>query len=141
MLKENIITERLVLRNMTIEDAKDVYQIWSTEENSKYMCDPVESIEEIESIFLSPESSDNYLLVVIDNNLKDIIGTICFGPTTCPHEWGFGYSFKKSAWGNGYARETVKSIIKFGISQGIKTFVSDCAAENTGLANVLSKCG
>lgn len=54
---------------------------------------------------------------------------------------GFGYSFKKLAWGNGYARETVKSIIKFVISQVIKKFVADCAAENTGLDNVLSKCG
>ena len=43
--------------------------------------------------------------------------------------------------GNGYARETVKSIIKFGISQGIKTFVSDFAAENNASARVLNKCG
>jgi ribosomal-protein-alanine N-acetyltransferase len=141
MLKEKIITERLVLRNMTKEDAKDVYEIWSTEENSKYMCDPIESVEEIEGLFKSPEKSDDYLLVVTDKTHEAIIGTICFGPTNTLYEWGFGYSFKQSVWGHGYATETVKSIIKLGISKGIKRFISDCAEENTGSAKVLEKCG
>jgi len=141
MLTENIITERLELRDMTKGDAQEVYEIWSTEENSKYMCDPVESVEEVKGIFQSTEPRIGYLLVVTDKDSKEIIGTICSGPTSDPSEWGFGYSFKKSVWGKGYATETVRAIMELGMSEGISKFISECAAENEGSARVLIKCG
>ncbi|MBI9014657.1 MAG: GNAT family N-acetyltransferase [Clostridiales bacterium] len=141
MLTENIVTERLVLREMTKEDAQDVYDIWSTEDNSKYMNDPVESVEEVKAIFESTEPRIGYLLVVTDKKSGEIIGTICPGPTNDPNEWGFGYSFKKSVWGKGYATETLKAIIELGKSEGINKFISECAAENKGSAKVLQKCG
>jgi|LGVF01.2.fsa_nt_gb RimJ/RimL family protein N-acetyltransferase len=141
MLIENIITERLVLRDMTKEDAQDVYNIWGTEANTKYMHDPVESVEEVKAIFLSTEPRVGYLLVVTDKESKEIVGTICPGPTNNPGEWGFGYSFKQSVWGKGYATETLNAVIEFGKSEGINKFISDCAAENKGSAKVLEKCG
>jgi len=80
-------------------------------------------------------------LVKSKKTTSSIIGTICFGPTDDVLEWGFGYSFDKSSWGKGYATETVKAIIDYGISLGIKRFVSDCASENIGSSRVLRKCG
>lgn len=141
MLMENIVTERLILRNMTSEDAEAVYAIWATTENAKYMCDPVESVEEIKAIFESTEPRTVYLLVITNKDSEDVLGTICCGPTDEPKEWGFGYSFKKSSWGKGYATETVKAMIEFGKHMGINKFISSCAAENVASSKVLIKCG
>lgn len=44
MLSDNIVSERLILRNVTKDDAKDIWEIWSNAENEKYMGDPVESL-------------------------------------------------------------------------------------------------
>lgn len=141
MLMENIVTERLLLRDMTSEDAEAVYAIWSTTENAKYMSDPVESVDEIKEIFQSTEPRTGYLLVIMKKDSEEILGTICCCPTDEPEEWGFGYSFKKSSWGKGYATETVKAMIEFGKHLGINKFISSCAAENVASGKVLIKCG
>jgi ribosomal-protein-alanine N-acetyltransferase len=141
MLMENIVTERLVLRDMTSEDAEAVYAIWATTENAKYMSDPVESVDEIKAIFQSTEPRTIYLLVATNKDSGEILGTICCGPTDEPKEWGFGYSFKKTSWGKGYATETVKAIIEFGKEMGIDKFTTSCAAENEASGKVLIKSG
>ena len=141
LLDNNIITERLILRNIVQDDAKDVWEIWSNSENEKYMGDPVESLEEIVSICQSKKNSNGYLTVATSKDTGEIIGTCCFGSTNKKDEWGFGYSIKQECWGKGYATEIVKAVIKFGHSLGITDFVSGCAIENSASGKVLKKCG
>lgn len=143
MLSDNIVSERLILRNVTINDAKDIWEIWSNSENEKYMGDPVESIEEVMSICQRREKgNDNgFLTVATLKDTGEVIGTCCFGPTNKKDQWGFGYSIKQEFWRKGYATEIVKSVIKFGYSLGIKDFISDCAIENVASGKVLEKCG
>ncbi len=141
MLGDNIISERLILRDMAEADAKAVWEIWSNSENEKYMGDPVESQEEIVSICKSKKNSDGYLKVATSKDTGEVIGTCCFGSTDKKDEWGFGYSIKQECWGKGYAPEIVKAVIKFGYSLGIADFISDCAIENSASGRVLEKCG
>ncbi len=128
---------------MLEEDANDVYKIWSSAENEKYMGDPVSSQDEIVSFCIDNKKSDNYsrLAVVTLKDTGEIIGTCCFGPTKNQKEWGFGYSIKQEYWGKGFATEIVKSIIAFGRILGIKDFVSDFAVENIASSKVLEKSG
>ncbi len=141
MLSGSIISERLVLRDMTQDDANDVWQIWSNNENEKYMKDPVESVDEIKSICQNNRDSHGYLTVATLKGTGEIIGTCCFGPTNKKDEWGFGYSIRQNCWGKGYATEIVKAVIKFGCSIGITDFISGCAIENTASGRILEKCG
>ncbi|MGG7057838.1 GNAT family N-acetyltransferase [Clostridium nigeriense] len=143
MLSDNIVSERLILRNVTKDDSKDIWEIWSNSENEKYMGDPVESIEEVIAICKKREkdSGTGFLTVATLKDTGEVIGTCCFGPTNRKDEWGFGYSIKQGFWGKGYATEIVKSVIKFGYSLGIKDFISDCAIENAASGRVLEKCG
>ena len=141
MLSNKIISERLILREMAISDAKDVWEIWNNSGNQKYMGDPVESQEEIISICQNNKNGDDYLTVATLKNTGEIIGTCCFGPTSRKEEWGFGYSIKENFWGKGYATEIVKSVIEFGYGLGVRDFVSSCAIENTGSWKVMEKCG
>lgn len=143
MIACNISTDRLIIRDVTQNDAEGVWKIWGNSENEKYMSDPVESLEEVVSICKGheDENSNSYLTVVVSKDTGEIIGTCCFGSTNKKGEWGFGYSIKQECWGKGYATEIVKSVIKFGYSLGIKDFISDCAAENSASGRVLEKAG
>lgn len=141
MVLNNIISERLILRSVTVEDAKDIWEIWSNSENEKYMSDPVESQEEVIDICSNRENSNVYLTVATLKDTGQVIGTCNFGPTNKEDEWGFGYSIKQAYWGKGYATEIVKAVIEFGQSVGIRDFISDCAIENIASGKVLEKCG
>ena len=141
MLPDNIISERLILHDISQDDAKDVWEIWSNSENEKYMSDPVESLEEIISICKNNKNSNGYLKVATLKDTGEVIGTCCFGSTNKKGEWGFGYSIKQECWGKGYATEIVKAVITFGHSLGITDFISDCAIENAASGKVLEKCG
>ena len=143
--KENIITERLVIRNVSINDKEDLWKLWKTPENEKYMCDPVSSIEEIELICKSKELEQDFrkglLRVAVLKDTNTVIGTCNFGFTQRDDEWGFGYSISPLYWNQGFATEIVKSIINFGKENGIKKFKTSCASENLASARVLQKCG
>lgn len=137
----NIISERLIIRAISEDDAKAVWDIWSNSENEKYMCDPVDSLEEVISICENHDDSNGYLTVATLKATGEVIGTCCFGPTDIDAEWGFGYSIKEKYWGKGYATEIVKAVITYGHSIGILDFMSDCAIENDASGKVLRKCG
>lgn len=143
MKVDSVISERLVIRDVTENDAKHIWEIWSNSENEKYMSDPVKSIDEVKSICKERENDINngFLRVATLKTTGEVIGTCCFGFTNKSSEWGFGYSIKVEYWRNGYATEIVKSIIKLGYDLGIREFISDCATENLASGRVLEKCG
>lgn len=140
---KSIISERLILRIITVGDAKDIWEIWSNIENEKYMSDPVDSLEEVISICKNRENNNDngYLTVATLKDTGEVIGTCTFGPTDKKHEWGFGYSINKGYWGIGYATEIVKMIIEFGHSMGITDFVASCAIKNVASGRVMEKAG
>ncbi len=141
MLSRPILSERLVLRDITAADAQTVYEIWSNPENDKFMNDPIGSLEEVLTICAEKPEDPQYLKVVTLKETNTIIGTCCFGETSQGDEWGFGYSIHKDYWGKGYATEIVKAVISYGVEMGIKAFASDCAEENVASARVMEKCG
>lgn len=133
-------SKRLIIRNVSKKDAKDIYDIWK--ENNEYMSDPIDNIEEVKEICKKHEKEEKaFLRVILLKQSKEIIGTCCFGNTKRIDEWGFGYSIKKSKWGNGYATEVVQAIISLGKDFGIKSFLSEAATENKGSIKVLEKVG
>lgn len=141
MFSECIESERIILRDVTEEDANIVYSIWSNPENDKYMSDPITSLQEVKDICRERTEDMDRLTVVILKETGELIGTCCFGKTSGDAEWGFGYSISKPYWGKGYATEIVQTIIDFGMSLGIMNYASSCAEENVASARVLEKCG
>lgn len=133
-------SQRLIMKKVTREDAKDIYNIWI--ENNEYMSDPVESIEEVKEVCRKHEKEEMaFLRVVLLKETGEVIGTCCFGYTKKVDEWGFGYSIKKSQCGKGYATEVVQTIISLGKIKGIKNFISEAAIENKGSIRVMEKAG
>ncbi|ABR49494.1 GCN5-related N-acetyltransferase [Alkaliphilus metalliredigens QYMF] len=113
-------TDRLILKEMLIEDAASIFHIFADEEIMKdYGRFPMKSIEEAESLIaMFDENSKNGKGIRWGILLKEenkIIGTCGY------HNWNkrhsraeIGYELSKDAWRKGYIKEAVKAIIDYG---------------------------
>ena len=54
MKVDSIITDRLIIRDVTENDTKDIWEIWANSENEKYMSDPVKSMMRL-SLYVKKE--------------------------------------------------------------------------------------
>ena len=79
-MKEQIETKRLIIRDATIEDAKDILDIWDLEhhkDNPYYMHYTIEQIEDIISKYTNLETG--ILKVAIEKETGKVMGTCCLG--------------------------------------------------------------
>ncbi|WMM25224.1 GNAT family N-acetyltransferase [Tissierella sp. MB52-C2] len=136
-------TERLVLRDISNEDAEDIVRIWSDPRVNKYLQDPLYSnVEVIKGMIPVINSSLNYAFVIIQKDTETIIGTCGIGPqVSLEDEWEFGYCLGPEAWGNGYATEILCALIRLAQKNGIKAVVGEVAIDNLQSVKVMEKNG
>ncbi|MBP5379174.1 MAG: GNAT family N-acetyltransferase [Ruminococcus sp.] len=136
-----ITTDRLILRQLTLDDAEAAfewtgdervarYMIYSTHESVETTKEWLRSIKPSENIFGFVRRSDNKLIGSGGINLKE------------DGFWEFGYNLRYDCWGMGYATEASKAMINYVRGKyGDIRFRSECAVENTASAHVIEKCG
>ena len=143
-MNDIIKTERLLLRPLTISDAESVYEWVSDERVTRYMVyTTYKSIDQvIEWLkFIENEAKSNHFGF---ERLSDgkLIGSGDIGPDRKNGYWGFGYNLRFDCWGNGYATEAVKAMIKFAHDNfGASQFFSSHAEPNIASGRVMEKCG
>lgn len=132
------MTERLISRDMTMDDCEEVAKIWGDTEVGKYLSDPYyKDGDELRDCFKngvldnSPYWDDDFYFVLLDKTNKEIIGTSCTWKMD-GDIWGIGYAFKKEFWGRGLATEFISALEKFINSRGGKFISADVAKENIG---------
>lgn len=116
---KDIETERLILRDASVDDAEDMFEYAKLEEVTKYLSwKPHISVKDSEKILemLSKEAKekDSYVLkaIVLKENHK-MIGTIdarIFGNGLKDAE--FGYCLNPKYWNKGYMSEALKAFIQ-----------------------------
>lgn len=116
---KDIETERLILRDASVDDAEDMFEYAKLEEVTKYLSwKPHISLKDSEKILdmLSKEAKekDSYVLkaIVLKENDK-MIGTIdarIFGDGLKDAE--FGYCLNPKYWNKGYMSEALKAFIQ-----------------------------
>ena len=140
-----IETERLVLRPLTAEDCDAVFEWVGDEEVTRYMVYPTyQSKEQVKEWLLSLQEPDNeYHFGFERKDDRKLIGSGSIGPDAGRDGvWGFGYSFRKDCWGNGYATEAARAMITFAHKQfGVKAFSSSHVEQNKASGRVMEKCG
>jgi [ribosomal protein S5]-alanine N-acetyltransferase len=141
-------TERLLLRRITSDDAKDMFLYGSNEEVSKYV-----TWETHETLYDTKE----FIEFVLDNykNKKispwgieykengKFIGTIDFISWNTNHKIAeIGYVISQEYWGMGIATEVAKEVIRFGFEKmDLVRIQARCFLENIGSARVMEKSG
>ena len=145
MLKEALITERLVIKSPEIDDKVELTQLindydvvqWLSTIPFPYTArDAEDFIKRSQEKILKQES---YNFMIFQNN--KLLGGIAlteFNGPSCE----LGYWLGKQYWGNGFATEAVGGILKFGFDDlSLNEIYASYKIGNEASKNVLKKCG
>jgi len=145
----NIETERLVLREFNKEDFALIHIYASDPEVVRYQ--PWGPNSEVDTqLFLEQNLSyqlDNprydYEIAVVKKDDNKLIGACGIHVSNPNHREGWiGYCYNRKYWGNGYATEAAKAVIKFGFKHlNLHRIFATCDPENFGSAKVLDNIG
>lgn len=143
MKTNDIITDRLILKSMTLDDCDFAAELWGDPETGEYLNNPPfkNGAELREMISDIADWEDEYPFIAYDKLTEKPIGTCCIGTEGPEGSWGFGYDIIKELWGNGYATEMAKAMIEFAYSLGVRNFYCTVAADNIASCRVMEKCG
>lgn len=123
MLFNNIETERLILKNISIEDRDFIFSQFSDDVVNRYLFDAdpltdIEGADEIITFYIQPEPRLQHRWIIIrksDGMKMGTCGYHCWNQKECKVD--VGYDLKEVFWGNGYMEEAMKEIITFAINK------------------------
>ncbi len=141
-----VVTDRLLLRKISIIDLYDVFEYASDPEVSKYlMWYPHKTInytkEYLKYLGKMYRKAMFYDWGIIYNG--KMIGTVGFSSFDIKNNAAeVGYVLNRKFWGNGIASEAVKRIIDFGFNElSLDRIEAIFLPENSASRGVLLKCG
>jgi len=140
-------TERLVLRQLQLEDAPTVYKKWTSDDDvARYVRwnthkSVEETIEYINKTIENCKNENNYEWGIVLKEENELIGAI----GAFPSEEGrieLGYNIAKKYWRNGYTTEALKRVMDYLINEeNIHHFRCAHAALNPASGAVMQKVG
>jgi RimJ/RimL family protein N-acetyltransferase len=142
-----LTTQRLILREWTMEDFHEAHAYATDPEVVRYMSFGPNT-EEDSRAFLSATLErarstprTDYGLAVTrreDGAFVGGVGLYLRNPTKAE----LGYVYKRAAWGNGYATEAARALVDFGFrALGLHRIYALCVPANTASARVMEKLG
>lgn len=148
MRTPRIETERLLLREVLIDDVNLIFDCWMQDDDvSRYMCWKASSDIEKTKEFV------NYELSQLDNNqwkrwiivLKEtleVIGTCLVFYNEDEKNWDISYNLGKKYWGKGYISEAMKTVMNYAINKlGMTECIAVHAIENPASGKIITKLG
>lgn len=141
-------TDRLILREITEEDAEDLFINFSNAEVMKhYGSDPIENIEEARGLVHS------FKVGFVENkgirwgiqlkSEKNLIGTVGFHAVSSKHRRAeIGYEMNPNHWGQGLAKEAIGKAVEYGLNEmKLKRIGAIVFLENKSSNELLLKFG
>lgn len=144
-MKKKLETQRLYLREFTLDDAALILELNSDPEVIRYTGDPhpcitIEDAKRILADIILPQYKNNigrWAVHLKSTNefigwcgLKDVVGEI-----------DLGYRYHKKYWGKGYATEAAKAVLDYGISLKLQNIIGRASILNSASVHVLQKIG
>ena len=145
MTKPILSTERLLLREFSVHDANYMYQLNLDPEVIRYTGDPpFDSVEDASSFL---KNYDDYhqngygRWAVLTKEDEEFVGWC--GLKKHPDGMvDIGFRFYQKDWGKGYATESAKACLDYGLHElGIPVIVGRAARDNVASIKVLEKLG
>lgn len=139
-------TPRLYLREFTMDDAQLLVDLNSDPEVIRYTgdhtVDATEAKQVLKDVILPqyPNKMGRWAVHLKDND--DFIGWSGIKYIESLNEYDLGYRFFKKHWGKGYATESAKSVMEYGLNVlKLKQIVARAAVDNLNSIKVLEKVG
>jgi RimJ/RimL family protein N-acetyltransferase len=146
-----LVTDRLVLRRFTIADADNLVSLDADPEVMRFITGGIptsrtEILDEVLPAFLGYyQHYEGYgFWAAIEKETGEFLGWFHFRPRAgaAPGEVELGYRLRKSAWGQGYATEGSRALIRAGFTQfGVQRVVAETMAVNLASRRVMEKAG
>jgi [ribosomal protein S5]-alanine N-acetyltransferase len=140
-------TERLYIRQYSMEDFEDFCNLNTDEEVMRYIR-PVKSRELTYQFFLEnlafyQHNPEYGRWALLDRNTSIFMGSFMLRPSTVIQgEIELGYAFCKRHWGQGYASEAVIGGLHYAFKElNLEKVVAITQSENIASQKVLIKCG
>ncbi|VEH19173.1 anhydro-N-acetylmuramic acid kinase [Chryseobacterium nakagawai] len=146
MMKKVLETDRLLLRELTIEDAYHFYELNANPNVIQYTGDSPFENEEEALIFLQnyEDYSENGYgrWAVIDKSTTEFLGWCGLKYDIFKDETDIGFRFFERNWSKGLATESAAACLKYGFDQlHLEKIVGRAMAENIASIKVLQKLG
>lgn len=139
-------TERLYLREITVQDSENAYLLNLDPEVIKYTGDSsFTSIDEAKTFLKNYTHYKKYGFGrwgVIHKTNNEFLGWCGLKYTEEDKEYDIGFRFFRKHWNKGYATESAKACLELGFSKyGMSTIVGRAMKENIASIKVLQKIG
>jgi ribosomal-protein-alanine N-acetyltransferase len=141
-----ITTERLILRDLNMNDADEIFKLRSDERVNKYLDRPktttrVEAEEFIKKINYSVNNSVSFYWAISLKTGSGLIGTICFWNLDAENGRAeMGYELHPDFQGKGLMQEAISAVIAYGFEKlQFKTIVAFPDAANERSIKILEK--
>ena len=144
-----IITDRLVLREFTMEDAPAVHRYGSDPEVVRYLPWGPNTWKDTQD-FLQRKLEDQradprtrFDLAVTLTASGELVGGCGITIVSPPRrEAALGYVYRRDVWGKGYGTEAGKAIVAFGFEKlGMHRICAYCDVDNIASARLMEKAG
>ena len=138
-------TERLILRNLTPDDARAAFLWCGDPDVARYMVYPVYTrAEDVRKWLetLDPEDPDEYDAGIVLKATGELIGSggLYYNPET--DLWTIGYNLRKDQWGHGYAVEMIRGLLDLVRTQRtVRGITGTFADANDRSRRVMEKLG
>ena len=136
-----IESERLIIRPITMDDAKDVFEWASDPVVNQYMPYPLhKDIHQAEEWIRSLGDKNEFVFCLKDTS--EVVGGGSMSYREAFDAYELGYNLKRKHWGMGYATEASKALIRWAYEElGVHDFMARHANANHASGNVIKKCG
>ena len=143
-----LVTDRLILRKMTPNDAEAVFAYASDPELTRYVIwETHRSIEDSKAFldlvtgkYESGGEPEWGIVYKGDHRFVGTCGIVSWEPYHARAE--LGYALSRDYWGRGLMAEAVRAMISFGFREmNLNRIEARCIAENTASARVMEKAG
>lgn len=143
-----IYTERLFLRRLSVKDAETLFKYWSDPEVTKYLnVNTFKNIEQSMNLIRILNSlyrmNEGIRWAIVIKGTNEVIGTCGYNSWVKKSSRGeIGYELGREYWGNGYATEALKEVIKYGFkTMKLNRIEAFTVPEAFSSINLLKKLG
>ena len=142
----NLITDRLVLRQLSVNDENEIFKLRSDESVNKYLSrSKANSVEEarafINKINTSIHNNESLYWGITLKESSALVGTICLWNISKENETAeIGYELIPDSQGKGIMQEALLKVIEFGFeNMKLKTIEAHTHPDNDSSTKLLEK--
>lgn len=139
-------TERFVLRQLTLQDADEIFVLRSDGETNKLIDRPTathirDAIAHINKIINLQERGDGFFWVISSKNQSKLLGTILFYNIDRESDVAeIGYELMPAHQGQGVMYEALQRVLAFGFNTlQLKKVIAEVKSHNTRSVSLLKK--